>query len=181
MAGKTRTTPPRDRTIPESKAADPPGPPELPRVVRFYWYQWVGAVVIVLIVGLALLGVFGERVAETRVAGGPLELRVEYPSRFRYQQVNAIQVWVTNQGGQPLDTVTVSFSRPYLLQFSNLTILPSPERPFDVPVTQLEPGATRLVRAEIQADHYGKHAGWIAATAGTGDTVRAELSTIVYP
>ena len=83
-------------------------------------------------------------------------------------------MWVTNQGGQPLDTVTISFSRPYLLQFSNLTILPSPERPFDVPVTQLEPGATRLVRAEIQADHYGKHAGWIAATAGTGDTVRGD-------
>jgi hypothetical protein len=135
----------------------------------------------VLIVGLALLGVFGERVAETRVAGGALELRVEYPSRFRYQQANTIQVWVTNQGGRPLDTVTVSFSRPYLLQFSNLTILPSPERPFDVPLTNLEPGATRLVRAEIQADHYGKHAGWIAATAGKVDTVRVELSTIVYP
>jgi hypothetical protein len=181
MTAKPRTAPNRDRTIPESKAADPPRPPELPRLVRFYWYQWVGAAVSVLIVGLALLGVFGERVAETRVAGGALELRVEYPSRFRYQQVNTIQVWVTNQGGEPLDTVTVSFSRPYLLQFSNLTILPSPERPFDVPLTNLEPGATRLVRAEIQADHYGKHAGWIAATAGKVDTVRVELSTIVYP
>jgi hypothetical protein len=181
MTARTRTAPPRDRTIPESKAADPPSPPELPREIRFYWYQWVGAAVILLIVGLAVFGVFGERVAKTRAADGALELRIEYPSRFRYQQVNAIQVWVTNQGGRPLDTVTVSFSGPYLLQFSNLTILPSPERPFDVPVTDLEPGATRLVRAEIQAERYGKHAGWIAATAANGDTVRAALSTIVYP
>jgi len=51
----------------------------------------------------------------------------------------------------------------------------------EVEVIDLAPGETRLVLAEIQANHYGKHAGWVAATAGKSDTVRAELSTTVYP
>jgi hypothetical protein len=181
MTGTTSTAAHRNRTIAESQAADPPKPPELPRPIRFYRYQWVGLAVILLVVGLALFGVFGDSVAETRVAGGGLELRVEYPSRFRYQQVSPIRVWLTNQADEPVDTAIVSFSRAYLLQFSNLTIVPSPERPFEVEVTDLAPGQTRLVLAEIQANHYGKHAGWVAATAGTSDTVRAELSTTVYP
>jgi hypothetical protein len=181
MTGTSSTAPHRNRTSAESWAADPPKPPELPRMIRFYRYQWVGLAVILLVVGLALFGIFGESVTETRVAGGGLELRVEYPGRFRYQQVSPIRVWLTNQARQPVDKATVSFSRPYLLQFSSLTFVPSAERPFEVEVTDLAPGETRLVLAEIQANHYGKHAGWIAATAGKGDTVRADLSTIVYP
>jgi hypothetical protein len=171
----------QDRTIPKSEVPKPPQPPEVGRSLKFHWYQWVGIPLIFLVVALALFGVFGESFDEAAAGGEVLSMRVEYPSRFRYKQINPIRVWVTNRTTQPIDTATVSFDEGYILEFSNVSFIPSAKRPFQVEVTDLKPGETRLVLAGLQAEQYGRHAGEIAATAGGPDTVRARVSTLVYP
>lgn len=170
-----------DRTIPKEEVPQPPQPPEVRRATTLYWYQWVGIPAILLVVALAILGVFGESFDETAADGATLSMRVEYPSRFRYKQIDPVRVWVTNRTAQPIDTATVSFDRGYVLGFSNLSFIPSATRPFEVEVTDVKPGETRLVLVDLQAERYGRHAGEISATTGGADTVRARVSTLVYP
>lgn len=170
-----------DRTIPKSEVPRPPQPPEVGRSIRLYWYQWAGLPIIFLVVGLALSGAFGESMDETAAEGGALSMRIEYPSRFRYKQINPIRVWLTNRTAQPIDTATVSFPQGYILEFSNVSFIPAAKRPFVVEVTDLAPGETRLVLAGLQAEQYGRHSGEIAASAGGADTLRARVSTLVFP
>lgn len=170
-----------NRTIPEAEVGKPPEPPEIGRSIKLYWYQWIGLPPIFLIVVLALLGIFGETFEEVSASEGAISLRIEYPSRFRYKQINPIRVWVANRGTAPIDTLTVSFQQSYILQFSNVSFIPSAKRPFDVEVVDLGPGEERLVMAGLQAEQYGRHAGEISATAADRDTARARVSTVVYP
>lgn len=114
----------QEQTIPKSEVPQFPQPPEVGRRPRLYGYQWVGLPLIALVVILALLGVFGESFGETAEEGSALSMRIEYPTRFRYKEINPIHVWMTNRTTQALDTVTVAFDKSYLLEFSNVSFIP---------------------------------------------------------
>jgi hypothetical protein len=159
---------------------DPPEAPDTPRRPRLYRAQWIGLPLIIAFPLLALLGVFGERWHTQRVESGALDVSVRHPTVFRYKMIDAIEVHVRNRGAQPIDTATVSLDTAYAGRFSTVTAIPSFDGAFDIDLAALQPGESRRVRIEIQAERYWTHRGELTVAAGT-DTVRAALTTRVFP
>lgn len=163
---------------------EPPRPPRAPEIVRkfkLYRHQWVGIPLMMSIPVLALLGVFGESWDTARAASAQLEIELRYPTRFRYKQLNEMDVYVTNTSAQRLDTVTVAFDTMYTSRFSTVTFLPDASEAYAVELLAIEPGERRLIRVELQAERYWRHTGDVAAWAIGGDTARIPVSTIIFP
>lgn len=156
--------------------------PEHTRRVRLHALQWAGIPLLLAVPVLALLGVFGESFASEEAVGSELALRAEYSTRYRYKQINAVQVSVENVAEVTLDTVVVSFDPAYVRQFSTLVFIPAPQVPFEVRFTQLEPGMSRIAWAELQGEKYGMHRGTLEAySPGRADTTRVTLRTLILP
>jgi hypothetical protein len=135
-----------------------------------------------LIPVLALLGVFGETWSRTEAASAALALRVEYPTRYRYKQINTVEVFAENVSRATLDTVVVAFDPAYVRRFSTVMFIPSPRVPFEVELLDVKPGEVRRVWAELQGEQYGRHRGRIEAyQQGSRDTVRVLVHTLIYP
>lgn len=170
-----------DRRAEPDEVGEPPQPPEMARRARIHGYQWIGLSIMGAVVLAAMLGAFGEtrRDGSTRVDGLSVEHR--HPTRFRYKTIDAITLTVTNTSGSMLDTVTVSFDTAYMNRFSNVSIVPSPARAWDVELVDVQPGESRIVVAEIQAEHYWRHAGTIEVSGPGTDTARIDIATISIP
>ncbi len=173
---------------PETPEAGPAElPPELDvpdheRRLRLRPHQWVGIPLLLLVPALAVLGFFGESWDEAEDAAGALALRVEYPSTYRYKQINTIRAVVANRSSAPLDTVIVAFDTAYMGRFSTISMIPAPREPFVLELTEMAPGEEKLVWAEVQAERYGRHRGTIRAwPAGAPDTARVVVSSHVLP
>ena len=152
------------------------------RRVRLQGPQWVGIPLLFAVPLLALLGVFGESFTSAEAAGSDVALRVEYSTRYRYKQINAVQVRVDNVAGEPLDTVVVAFDPRYVRQFSTLMFIPAPQAPFEIVFTDFEAGGSRTVWAELQGEKYGTHRGTLQAyRTGGADTARVTLRTLILP
>lgn len=173
--------PRRHETVPLSDVSPPPEPPQVARSPRLYSYQWVGIPILAIIVLLAMLGVFGDGQAEATGHGPSLGLRVTYPTKFRYKETAPLRVWVTNTSSSRIDTITVAFDDHYLNQFSNVAIIPSASEAYRVPLTGVEPGETRLVNVDLQAERYGSHSGTVSASAGQPGRTGVRISTFVFP
>lgn len=143
--------------------------------------QAAGLAVLVLIPILALFGLFGESWETTAAESAELEMWVRYPDRFRYKMINSLRIRIRNISGGKLDTVAVSFDPDYIRPFSNVAFTPSAARPYTVNLVGIRPGEIRFVHVHMQGEHYGRHSGWIKATAGGADTARAEVSTFIFP
>ena len=156
--------------------------PEVPRRFRLHPYQWVGIPLMFLVPVPALLGVFGETWERAEALGGGLALEVRYADRYRYKQINTVEAWVENRSGARLDTVVVAFDEAYVREFSALTFVPAATEAFEVALYDVAPGERRLVWAEFQAEHYGRHEGALRAyVPGAPDTASVVLSTLVFP
>lgn len=160
---------------------EPPPPPDAPRRIRLHPFQWVGVAVLATLPVLALAGTFGESRETTEVSGSEVSAAIRYPTRFRYKQLDQIEVQLRNVSARLIDTVTVSLDTAFATRFSTVRAIPDFARPFDVPVTRLEPGTWRLVIVEIQAERYGSHAGALTISTGGADTLRAPLAIRVFP
>jgi hypothetical protein len=146
--------------------------------------QWVGLPILFAIPVLTLLGVFGEHTRHAAASSRTLELRVEYPDRFRYRQVMELRAFVRNNSDAVLDTVTVAFDTAYVSRFSSVRFDPPVLMTYAVPLRAIAPGETRLVSVELWGQRYGRHRGTVAAyTKGGehGDTAAVQLATIVFP
>lgn len=160
----------------------PPPPPTVRRRIRISPLQAAGVGLLFLVPILALFGVFGESWAVARGGSGGIELEVRYPERYRYQQLEEMDVTVHNRSPDVIDTLTVLVEPRYLDRFSTVTFIPPQEEGlYEVPLIDVQPGERRRVRIEYEADRYGRHSGAIIATAGGADTARVELQTIVFP
>ena len=129
---------------------------------------------------LCLLGFFGESGARTTAASSLLDVAIRYPARFRYRQVQTLEVTVRNRSTRTIDTVHVSLDTAYITRFSSVSIDPIPQRAFVVDLVRLEPGESRLVDAELWGQDYGRHNGRIVVSAN-GDSAIATISTFVFP
>ena len=156
--------------------------PEAPRRFLLHPYQWVGIPLMFLVPVLALFGTFGETEHRAEAASESFGVEVRYADRLRHKQLNVVEVWIENRSGTPLDTVVASFDAPYVTPFSVLSFAPSAVRPFEVELLGVAPGERRLVRVELQAEHYGRHEGALRVHgAGRVDTAAVALSTVVFP
>lgn len=163
-----------------SEAQDPPEPPAPRRKFSLRPVHATLLLLLFLITVLAAFGVFGETRTTTGTQSSILGLNIEYPKRFRYKQISPMRVHVRNRTQQPMDTVTVAFDSTYLDPFSNVTFTPSASKPWVVELTDLKPGEQRRIQVGLQAEKYGHHRGMVAA-AHKSDTVRAEVSTFIFP
>lgn len=159
---------------------DPPDPPEIRRRLSLYRFQLLGMPFLLAIPLLALAGVFGEGRRTVSDAQGALTVSVRYPSIFRYKMIDAIELHVRNRGATRLDTVTVALDTAYAGRFSTVTAVPPFTSPFAIDLPHLEPGESRRVRVEMQAEQYWSHSGSLVIAAGP-DTIAVALTTLVYP
>ena len=74
---------------------------------------------------LALLGVFGQTAGSEDASNPPLQMHVEYPTRFRYKLIDSIRVSLFNTSNQVIPSVNVHFDRAYIDQFSTVTFSPA--------------------------------------------------------
>lgn len=158
---------------------DPPGPPEAPRHVRLYRFQWIGLPLLAIVPILALAGAFGESWRVEEATSASLDATVHYPSRYRYKQLNSIEVWVTNRGAAAVDTLTVALDSALANRFSTVRAIPSFREPWEVELTDVLPGETRLVVIELQGERYGRHVGDLELMGL--DTVAVPLSIRIFP
>lgn len=166
-----------------SQAAEPvqpPEPPDVPRHIHLSASRGMGLGAMALIPVLALFHVFGERWERAERTTPAFDVRVEYPTSFRYKMLNAITVQVHNRSGRQLDTVTVALDTGYVSRFSTVIFTPSVDRAYEVPLTRMAAGETRLVSIELQAERYGRHAGDLTVSAGA-DTAAVRIHTLVWP
>jgi hypothetical protein len=95
--------------------------------------------------------------------------------------LNSINTSVTNRSTRPIDTITVRLDSSYALRFSTVVFTPAAERAFEVPLTDVAPGETRLVVMEIQGERYGRHRGRLHIETPNGDTLAIPISTMIFP
>jgi hypothetical protein len=75
------------------------------RQVLFTRKQWVGLPLLFGVPVLALFGVFGEQRAEAHAISPVADVHIEFPTRFRYRQVQSLHVSVRNVSGQRIDVL----------------------------------------------------------------------------
>lgn len=158
----------------------PSPPPDMRRRFRLHRYQVIGIPVVFLLpVVLALAGAFGEAWRTERVQMRDVTVTVRYPTRFRYKQLNAMEVWVANLSAASIDTVTVAIDTAYANRFSTVTSIPAFTQPYALVLTDMAPGERRLALVELQGERYGEHAGEVQVIAG--DTARVRVRTLIFP
>ena len=138
--GRMQTNPP---------TLEPVGPPATAPRLSLTLKQYLGLPLIAAIPVLTLFGAFGESRESVRVASATLEMTVHYPSRFRYRQIQSLDVTVRNRSARTLDTVTVSLDTAYIARFSSVRIEPTPREAYVVKLTDLEPQESQLVSVEL--------------------------------
>lgn len=158
----------------------PPRAPAITRRLALTRKQRIGLPLLMAIPILTLFGVFGEQRSSVHAASRSLDMTVLYPARFRYRQIQSLDVTVRNASDQTIDTISVSLDTAYISRFSSVRIEPTPRTAFTVPLTGVRPGESRLISAELWGERYGRHTGRIVATARS-DTASATVRTIVFP
>ena len=165
---------------PDPDATAPPEPPAVTPRFAFTRKQYIGIPLLAAIPVLTLLGVFGEKRQAARATSRSFEMRIEYPSRFRYRQVQPLDITITNVSPNTLDTVTVSLDTAYITRFSSVRISPPPAKNFVVALSDVRPQESRLIHAELWGERYGSHRAEIIGAA-SADTVRKQIHTFVFP
>lgn|SRR5688572_29232234 len=165
--------------------AEPPQPPPIERKLKLYLTQIIGIPLLILVPVLALLGMFGETEDKVTTSNPQLEMQVDYPTRFRYKMLDSVIVSLSNTSAQPISAVEVGFERSYVEGFSTVTFTPAAHEITDsayfVEVADLQPGETRIISVDIQAEKYGRHQGAITATAENAEALRVLIETFTFP
>lgn len=134
---------------------------------------------------LALFGMFGETADSVSAASTEVELRVEYPTRFRYKLIHPITVFLHNNSEQSFSIVQVGFAREYVEGFSMVTFTPTVKHITDtfyfVEINDLGPGETRVVSVTVQADKFGRHTGRITVRPDNAEELQVSISTFSFP
>ena len=164
----------------ELRSVGPSSPPQIRRQFALTRKQRIGIPLLTLVPLLALFGFFGERAATVSVTSASLAVSVRYPERFRYRQVQPLEVSVRNRSARVLDSVDVALDTAYLTRFSSVRITPSPRTAFTVTLLGLAPGEQRLVSAELWGQEYGRHRGHITVST-LNDSAVVAIRTLVFP
>lgn len=171
--------------VKHEQSSRPPQAPDVERKLKFHLLQMIGAPFILLVPLLALFGVFGESIRSASAASPALDMRVEYPSRFRYKMVDSLTVYLSNTSPQSIPGVRVRVDQAYVDSFSAVVFSPSVQyisgAAYVVDIGDLQPGETRLLTVRLQAEDYGMHRGTVSATPEGGAELRVAISTFVFP
>lgn len=171
----------KSHTVPSTEAGGPPSAPPIDRSLVVPPANAAFMLAFAAVVVLALLGFFGRSQRSASAQSADLALSVDYPSRLRYEQLSPLVLLVSNASAQVLDTLTVHFDPAYLSQFSQIEMVPSADRPWEVELLDVKPGETRRISMELQGDRYGRHSGTVSAGAQNVDSVSVRISSFIFP
>ena len=164
-------------------ASPNPSPPRAPSIepkIELTRKQRIGIPILLDVPILALFGLFGETQGHAHTTSGSIDLEVSYPARFRYRQVQSLDVSVRNLSTSVADTIKVSFDTAYISRFSSVRFDPAARSAYTVDLTDVKPSESRLVSVELWGQDYGSHRGTVVARHGT-DSPIVHLSTFVFP
>src|SRR5881275_2111873 len=113
------------RSTNEGAPAEPPRAPAITRRLALTRKQLIGLPLLAAIPILTLFGVFGEQQSSLHAASRSVDMRVRYPTRFRYRQIQSLEVTVRNTSDQTIDTISVSLDTAYISGFSSVRIDPA--------------------------------------------------------
>jgi hypothetical protein len=170
----------RDNSRETAAGTEPEPAPEIRAKIELSRKQRLGFPLLIAVPILALFGVFGETEAHTHLTTGPVDVRISYPTRFRYRQVHSLHVTVRNVSSNVLDSVSVAFDTAYVSRFSGVRFDPTPQVAYTVQLTNVKPSESRLISVELWGQDYGNHRGTIVARSGS-DSAIAHLKTLVFP
>ena len=163
----------------------PPEPPKVARHLHLSPPQIAGALVFLAIVGFAFAGILDTHEGTKSVEGAAASAEVSYPTRFRYKQLMPLEVIVRNTSSNTLGGVEVQFDHDYISKFSSVEFSPSVSTitadAYVVSVGDIEPGGSRVVTADMQAEGFFRHSGSISVSAQEGVALELSLSTWVFP
>jgi len=163
-----------------SRVTGPAAPPPTTRRLALTRKQQLGLPLLALIPILTLFGFFGERSATVHASSAAIAMSVRYPERFRYRQVQPLEITVRNSSSHAIDTIEVSLDTAYITRFSSVRIMPDPDRAFVVQLIAVRPGESRLVAAELWGEQYGRHRGRIVVRT-PNDSAAVIVQTLVFP
>ena len=163
-----------------SRVTGPSAPPPTTRRLALTRKQQLGLPLLALIPILTLFGFFGERGATVHGSSAAIAMSVRYPERFRYRQVQPLEITVRNSSSHPIDTIEVSLDTAYITRFSSVRIVPDPDRAFVVRLIAVRPGESRLVAGELWGEQYGRHRGRIVVRT-PNDSAAVIVQTLVFP
>jgi hypothetical protein len=156
-----------------------PEPPAAPRRIRFRRTQLVGLLLVAVVPVLSAAGVLDRQPGITSGSDARLAVSVSYPQRMRYRTSEWLTVDVHNRSEQPIDGVTVQFDQNYVRTFNPVLVVPSPRDAFNVELGRLDPGTTRQVALQLQAEEYGPHPGWVRVRPGQQPPLELPVRTRV--
>jgi hypothetical protein len=174
-----------DKVIEPGTHAEPPQPPPVRHRLSLYPGLWIGVLLLLIVPVLSLFRVFGQTYDSPQAASDALQLRVEYPTRTRYELPEVASVFVTNQSGEVQPTITVTISYEYINAFTNVSFEPAPDYVTDtqyvVELDNVPAGETRVIELELSGGKYWEQRGTVSASVEGGESVQVELSTFVFP
>lgn len=162
----------------------PPQPPPVDRRFVFSRHTF-GATLLAILPVLALLGLFGE-LKTTRTAGeGAVRVTVGFPERFRYKQLERIEIRVENTSSDVVPLVVVTVDTDYLDRFSEIAFVPEPtdvtSDAYRFEIQDLPAGDSRVISSGLQAERYWLSDGKVTVTTGEAAPVFIPVSTFVWP
>jgi len=157
-----------------------PEPPPSRRRIVFTGRQRVGIPIMVLIVLLAITGQLGEHRTTAQASNARLALAVSYPDRIHYRQQMPMTLTVRNLAAEARDTIVVSLDTAYAQAFLVLSVMPSLARAYDVALTGMGPGESRIITLQVAGEDAGRARGSVIVRSGA-DTLRLPLSTFIFP
>lgn len=134
---------------------------------------------------LAIVGVFDSVPIQAQQSNDALSIHVDYPSRYRYQSSGTMTIHIQNKTQAMIPVLTVTISRTYMDQFSELQFFPdvsqiSPEN-YIIELTDIPPDASESIRIDLLASNYGLHTGFIQATTEDLEPLRVSINSFTFP
>lgn len=192
-------SPTEDGVVPTESAGVRPTheePPELPKApsidrrIHFHPPMIAGLVMVGLLPVLALFGLFGIGRLEASGATESVSVSVDYPRVQRLKVRQPLRLVVTNETDSVLPSVELLLSRSYVQSFADVAFTPGPDEVggthYRFEMTEIEPGGSRVVSGEMQAQEYWHQPGsldWRVLDDEGGEVESGQLTfaTMVWP
>jgi hypothetical protein len=172
-------------TKPHEDIPTTPIGPEITPKLMLHSHQKIGIPLLLLIPILALLGLFGVNTNELQAEAEDVAITVRYPTRFRYRQINTIEVSIANNTDDSLQPITAYFDREYIDHFANAEFTPQvshiTEEAYVVLLEEIPAGETYYINVEIEAHDVGYHRGEIRVESATTQSTQVQVETLVFP
>lgn len=162
-----------------------PQPPEVKKRLRFTRSQMIGMPILFLTSLLALFGVFDHASTQQVRSTEALQVTVEYPTRFNYNQSDRIEIHMRNLSAASIPTMTVGVDAAYLRAFSDLQFTPAVAEVqddwFRVHFNEVGPGERYRLLIEFRSQRIGPSTGRIRIEPDGAEAVEVEVSTLILP